>query len=200
MKPQRGTLPAIARTLLLLAAALLAVALNGTAARAADVETDYDTEFEFGKLNYYQWAEDADNIDEAYSSLPKDNIKLGLEQRLEQKMVPANADHKADALVRYYVKDVKKMVDDRPRIGIGMGGYGGDRGGISGGGVGFSFPLGGSDLDRQAQIVIDILDPHTQRLLWRGSQLVGMSSGSAQLNERQVNKAAGEILKKFPPR
>lgn len=175
---------------------LIATLLVSVAGWCAGVETDYDVQFEFGNLRYYQWAEPAENIEDAYSTLPKDNIKLGLEQTLDQTLVAASAEHKADLLVRYYVKDVKKLVDDRPRVGVGMGGFGGN----TGGGISFSFPMGGDNLDRQAQIIIDILEPQTQRLLWRGSQIVGMSSSSAQVNERQINKAAMEILKQFPPK
>lgn len=190
------------RPSLLFAASLLLACgmLAGVPASAADVETDYDVQFEFGNRQYYQWSDAADHIDDAYASLPKDNIRLGLEQTLDQKLVPASADHQPDLLVRYYVRDVEKLVDDRPRVGIGMGGGGGSFGSYSGGGIAFSFPLGGDNLDRQAQVIIDFLDPQTQRLVWRGSQVVGMSSGSMQVNERQVNKAAAEILKRFPPR
>jgi hypothetical protein len=79
-------------------------------------------------------------------------------------------------------------------------GYHGGGGNYSGGGISFSFPLGGNDLDRQGQLIIDFLEPGSRRLLWRGSQVIGMSSSSSQLNERQLNKAASEILKQFPPR
>jgi hypothetical protein len=179
----------------------LATLLIGAMAFAANVETDYDVQYEFGNARYYQWSEQSDNIDEAYSALPRDNLKLGLEQTLDQTLVMASGEHKPDLLVRYYVRDVEKLVDDRPRVGIGMGGGSGGYGdSYSGGGISFSFPLGGNDLDRQAQLVIDFLEPGSQRLLWRGSLLTGMSSSSSQVNERQLNKAALEILKRFPPK
>lgn len=182
----------------------LATALLSAAAFCAGVETDYDEQFEFGTSQYYQWAAQPDHIDDAYAALPPDNLKLGLEQTLEQTLVPASAEHKADLLVRYYVRNVEKLVDDRPRVGIGMGGGsydGGYRdGSYSGGGISFSFPLGGDNLDRQGQLIIDFLEPGSERLLWRGSQVIGMSSSSTQVNERQLNKAAAEILKRFPPK
>jgi hypothetical protein len=181
----------------------IATALVSAAAFCAGVETDYDVEFEFGNARYYQWTEQPDHIDDAYATLQPDNLKLGLEQTLDQTLVPASAEHKADLLVRYYVRNIEKLVDDRPRVGVGMGGgsYDGYHGGgnYSGGGISFSFPLGGNDLDRQGQLIIDFLEPGSQRLLWRGSQVIGMSSSSMQENERQLNKAAVEILKRFPP-
>jgi hypothetical protein len=183
----------------------IATALVSAAAFCASVETDYDVDFEFGNARYYQWTEQPDHIDDAYAALAPDNLKLGLELTLEQTLVPASAEHKADLLVRYYVRNIEKLVDDRPRVGVGMGGgsydgYHGGGGNYSGGGISFSFPLGGNDLDRQGQLIIDFLEPGSRRLLWRGSQVIGMSSSSSQLNERQLNKAASEILKQFPPR
>ncbi len=161
----------------------------------ANVETDYDEQVNFSALHYYRWHDAPAAIDDAYATLPKDNIQLGLEENLDRILSPETAEHKADLLVRYYIKNIKKLVDDRPQVGIGMGGYNGN----TGGGITLSFPIGGDSLDRQAQLVIDFLNPTTQQLLWRGSLVTGMSSSSMQANERQLNKAAAEILKKFPP-
>lgn len=175
---------------------LLVGLLIGSSAFCASVETDYDVQFDFDKLHYYQWQDASDTIDESYSTLSKDNIKLALEQHLDRVLIAAGTAHKADVLVRYYIKSVKKLVDDRPHVGIGMGSFGGN----TGGGIALSFPLGGDNLDQQAQIVIDFLAPDNQQLIWRGSLITGMSSSSMQVNERQINKAAAEILKQFPPR
>jgi hypothetical protein len=181
------------------ASLVVAAALLSSAALCANVETDYDVQFEFGNVRYYQWAEQPENIDDAYGTLPKDNLRFGLEQTLDQTLVPASGEHRPDLLVRYYVRNVEKLVDDRPRVGVGVGGGSGGFGGYSGGGISFSFPLGGESLDRQAQVIVDLLEPGTQRLLWRGSLVTGMSSGSNQVNERQFNKAVAEIMKRFPP-
>lgn len=162
---------------------------------AASVETDYDTSANFSHFAYYQLQAQNDNIDTMYSMLGSGNIEDALTPSLDQRLSPANAQHPTDLLVRYYIRDVKKIVDDRPRVGIGMGSMGDN----IGGGFSFSFPLGGDKLDKQAQVVIDFIDAKTQKLLWRGSLVTGMSSTSTEINQRQVQKAAAEILKKFPP-
>lgn len=162
---------------------------------AASVETDYDTSANFSHFAYYQLQAQSDNIDTMYSMLGSGNIEDALTPSLDQRLSPANAQHPTDLLVRYYIRDVKKIVDDRPRVGIGMGSMGDN----IGGGFSFSFPLGGDKLDKQAQVVIDFIDAKTQKLLWRGSLVTGMSSTSTEINQRQVQKAAAEILKKFPP-
>ena len=171
-------------------------------ANAADVQTDYDTERDFSQFRYYQWqpatdnAAATENIDSAFTVLSNDQIRDLLAYSLDRQMSAANEKSPADFLVRYYIKSVKKLTDDRPHVGVGMGGFNDNMGG----GVSFSFPLGGSDLDQNAQVIVDFLDPKTQQLLWRGSVLTGVSSSSTQTNEKQLQKAFDEILKRFPPR
>jgi hypothetical protein len=175
---------------LLLTALLLASPLY-----AAGVETDYDTDADFSNLNYYQWQEESDNVDTMYSMLGSGNIEDAMTPSLDQHLILENAQHPADVLVRYYIHDAKQLVDDRPQVGIGIGGMNNN----VGGGFSFSFPLGGDKLDKQAHVIIDFIDAKTHKLLWRGSLITGMSSTSTEINQRQVQKATAEILKKFPP-
>ena len=179
------------RRLLLIAALFSSVQLY-----AASVEVDYDTNADLSQLHYYQWLNPNYGIDEKFNTLNDDAVKQALSFSLDRQMAMASDQHPADVSVRYYIKPVKKLVDDRPRVGIGMGGFGSN----VGGGVSFSFPLGGNDLDQQAHVVVDFLDPKTQKLLWRGSLITGMSSTSTQVNQKQLQKATDEILNKFPPR
>lgn len=166
------------------------------AAHAADVQTDYDTEKDFSQLHYYEWQAQTDSIDESFKLLSNDQIKDLLSFNLDRQVTQASEKFPADFLVRYYIKPVKKVVDDRPRIGIGMGGFNDN----VGGGVSFSFPLGGNNLDQPAQVVVDFLDLKTQQLLWRGSVVTNLSSTSVPANQGQLGKAFAEIMKKFPPR
>lgn len=163
---------------------------------AADVQTDYDSNADLSQVHYYQWQNQSDAIDEKFNTLTDDAVKQALSFSLDRQLAMASDKIPADVLVRYYLKPVKKLVDDRPRLGVGVGGFGSN----VGGGVSFNFPLGGNDLDQQAHIVVDFLDPKTKNLLWRGSIVTGMSSTSAQTNQKQLRKATDEILKKFPPR
>ncbi|HEY3698885.1 MAG TPA: DUF4136 domain-containing protein [Spongiibacteraceae bacterium] len=184
------------RYLLTTIACLFAIILSSALLYAADVQTDYDTQKDFSQFHYYDWLPQTDSIDSELTTLNVDNAKEILALSLDRQMTPASEKFAADFLVRYYIKSVKKLVDDRPRVGIGMGGFNDNMGG----GVSFSLPFGGNDLDQNAQIVVDFLDPKTQRLLWRGSETIGISSSSTQINQKQLQKAFDEILKQFPPR
>lgn len=177
----------------LFSTALLCAAFT---AQAGGVDTDYDTSADFSHFTYYQWQTQSDNVDETFAMLGSGNIQDALTPGLDRQMNNADAQHPADFLVRYYIREVKKVVDDRPRVGVGIGGTNNSMGG----GFSFSFPLGGDTLDKQANVVIDFLDAKTQKLVWRGSTVTGMSSTSTEINQRQLQKAAAEILKKFPPK
>lgn len=147
---------------LLLTLATLALS---TAARAADVQYDYDTGRDFSQLHYYAWQEQSDSIDESFKLLSVDQVKELLSFNLDRHIEPASPTSPANFLVRFYIKPMKKFVDDRPSIGLGMGGFNDSMGG----GVSFRIPLGGNDLDQTTQVVIDFLDAKTQQLVWRGS-------------------------------
>ncbi len=174
---------------------VLAALLLSVTAHAADVQYDYDTSRDFSGYRYYAWQEQSDIVDESFKLLSIDQLKELLGYNLDQRLESASEKSPADFLVRLYIKPMKKLVDDRPRIGLGMGGFNDGMGG----GISFSFPLGGSDLDQSAQIVIDFLDPKTQQLVWRGSLVTNLSSTSVAANQKQLQKAFEAILKKFPP-
>lgn len=174
---------------------LIALTLS-FAANAGDVQYDYDTARDFSEFRYYDWQPQTDSIDESFKLLSVDQLKELLAYNLERQMEHASEKFPANFLVRFYIKPMKKFVDDRPRIGIGMGGFNDGMGG----GVSFSFPLGGNELDQTAQVVIDFLDPKTQQLVWRGSVVTNLSSTSVPMNQGQLGKAFAAILKKFPPK
>lgn len=164
--------------------------------QSQDVVTDYDTGADFSTLQRFGWLpEQPDNIDKQFQPLLAGRVKTALEQSLPAQFNPSDAGHPPDFLVRYFVRPVKKLVDDRPQAGIGIGSFGGN----VGGGISLNFPLGGNKFDQKAEIIIDFLAPSDKRLLWRGSQEVALSSSEPEANTQQVQKAVSEILRKFPP-
>jgi len=176
--------------------AVLVGLLATAGCQSTNVKTDYDTSADFSQLHRYQIQAEANNIDAQFEPLLDNRVKTALEDSLLSQFNPATETEKPDFLVRYYARPVKQPVDDRPQMGIGVGSYGGS----IGTGISMSFPLGGSALDQQAEIVIDFLEPGSQKLLWRGSRAVALSSSQPDLNTQQVAKAVAEILREFPPR
>ena len=56
-----------------------------------------------------------------------------------------------------------------PNIGVGIGGYGGSGGGITVGGVGISFPIGGTSITPSLAASTSLVDPVTNAIIWSGS-------------------------------
>lgn len=163
--------------------------------QSTNVNTDYDTGANFDQFHRYQWQDEKNNIDSQYEPLLGNRVKLALEDQLANQFDKVPEGEKPDFLVRYYVRPVQKVVDDRPQMGVGVGSYGGS----FGTGVSMTFPIGGNRFDQQADIIVDFLDPSSQKLLWRGTRSVDLSSSQPQLNEQQVGRAVAEILRQFPP-
>jgi hypothetical protein len=164
--------------------------------QSKNVNTDYDTTADFSQLRRYQYQDNTDNIDKKYEPLLSGRVKTALDNSLSNQFNVAKPNETADFLVRYYVKPVEKVVDDRPKLGIGVGGFGGN----VGGGISLGIPLGGNDLDQQAQIVVDFVHPTSGQLLWRGSKVVALSSSKPDLNSQQVQRGVDEIIREFPPK
>ena len=51
---------------------------------------------------------------------------------------------------------------------------------------------------KEGTLVVDIFDTKTKQLIWRGNA-EDMLSGSADKNEKKLNKAVEKMFKKFPP-
>jgi len=53
----------------------------------------------------------------------------------------------------------------------------------------------------QGTLILDIVDPETKRLVWRGSaKAVVDFSASKEKRERRLNRAVKKLLKSFPPK
>jgi hypothetical protein len=176
--------------------AIVFAVLIAAGCQSKNVNTDYDTSADFSQLRRYQFQDDKDNVDKQFEPLLSGRVKNALEQSLAAQFNLAKPNEAPDFRVRYFVKPVEKKVDDRPKLGIGLGGFGGN----VGGGISLGIPLGGNKLDQQAQIVVDFVHPTSGQLLWRGNTVVGLSSSEPETNDKQVQQGVNEILKEFPPK
>lgn len=175
--------------------AVLLGLLLASGCQSTNVKTDYDTGADFSRFHHYRLQGESGDIDTQFQPLLGDRLKTALEDNLANQFDVTAAGEQPDFLVRYYARPVKKLVDDRPQMGVGVGSYGGN----FGTGVSLSFPLGGDRFDQQAEIVVDFLDPTSKKLLWRGTRTVDLSSSQPELNSQQVGRAVAEILRQFPP-
>ena len=102
----------------------------------------------------------------------------------------------ADCLIAYHDAVAKEPAQERVRTGIGLGmGSGGTFGSLG-------IRLGsGSQDDERETLTIDVFEPRTGKLLWRGftEQRLERSSDPKKA-EARINATTRAILSKFPPK
>ena len=175
----------------------------GVACSGVRVKTDYDPGVEFGSLRTFAWIdpelreeprpENAAPTDPfTHNTLIDKRVRDEIETQLTSRGFRRAAEGETpDFLLRYEL--VSRQVDRDYPVFV-SGGYGyGHRGYGYGSGVGY----GSSVTYDEGTLIIDVIDPASQRIAWRG---YGTSqSRDLQLDAERVQRTVSEILKRFPP-
>jgi hypothetical protein len=166
----------------------------------ANVKRDYDPSVDFQTLKTYAWHPQAgkdavQSLDN--TSLLDARVRGAVESALGKKGLQPGADAPPDAWVTYHYV-VEKYADERGGVRTGVGIGGGSRGTFGGVSIGVG---SGGYVDEQETLTIDLLDPKTDKLLWRGfvRQPLERVSNPDKASLR-VNKTVEAILSKFPPK
>jgi hypothetical protein len=173
----------------------LLASILATACTGLKVRTDFDREIDFVAYRTFDWlapprverSEGA--IDPfAYNSLLDKRIRRAVEQELGSLGYRKSNSGSADLRLNYHVILKKELVASATSFGhLHHHGHGG--------------ALGGFGVDvRQFQkgtIIIDLLDPELDQLVWRGWAVGRNRDGN--YDDREVRRAVHEILRRFPP-
>lgn len=175
--------------------ALLAIvtSLLLSACSSTEVRTDYNPRADFSGYQHYQWAADS-GAAQGVSPFIAEQVKASLTTQLATGLYTA-VDKNADFLLRYYVAHAAETIDRSPRLGIGLGSFSGNFGMSTSVGV----PLGKDKINRNIQILVDLLDANTQALSWRGSLVIELDDQDPKVNMARVDRAVAEIWAQFPP-
>jgi hypothetical protein len=157
------------------------------------VNVDYDQKEDFSRLRSYGWlATGAPTTGDPRidNSLLDSRIRKATEQELASKGYTSTPKESADFLVAYQV-----MLKDKVDLTTVYGGYG--------------YRYGWSGVPTQTfatqyqegTLLLDILDPRTKTIVWRGSASARIEeSTTPEEREQRVRKAVQAILEKFPPK
>lgn len=176
----------------LLAAFLLVLATSGCA--YDPVVTDYAPATDFSRLDSYAWLPDAERkpVDPvADNSLLAERVRPAVDQALESRgFRPAATGQPASFLVSYLASaGTRADVHATPAVG-GLHPWGG-------------WVVADDVWLSEYQtltLVVDVLDPSSRRLLWRGSLEARFDErmSPAQRSER-IYQMVSQVLAKFPP-
>lgn len=163
--------------------------------QSSKVTVDYDTSADFSNIKSYRWADKTSGVEQGFDPLLAQRVQTAVRSNLSAKGL-SEASGNPNVLLRYYVGSHTETQESKTRAGIGFG----SAGGSSAIGLGLSIPLGGDKVVKQAQIVVDFMNPASGKLLWRGTNRVSIGENdSPEEITAMIDKAVAEIFAKFPP-
>lgn len=161
------------RKVLTLAAAMVIAA---SAAQAAGVKVDYDTEFDFSGYETIAW-QSTDPV--LPNPLADQRVRRALEEGFKAKGYELVEADEADFLITFRGAVHRELrIDEtlgpRWRRGVRVD----------------SYPVG--------TLIVDVIDREENRLVWRGAVSDAVASDPEKA-EARIGKAVTRLLKKFPP-
>jgi hypothetical protein len=169
------------------------------------VDIDYDESVAFAALRNFSWAPGpppkSNNPKIETDTLSHDRLHGEIETWLVGHGYAKTEPGRADFLVTYRV-----VLENRTETSAYSGYYGYP---MSWGwgyygrpywGLGYAYPLQSSYDYQLATLIIDMQDPKTQKLMWRGAvSYETQETTSPQKKRQKIAWAVGTILQKFPP-
>lgn len=160
------------------------------------VATDYDTNVAFNQLHYFQWLPRPPAVNEdprLYNNLMDERMQRIITAEMSARGYANTTSTPPDMLVTYHLMEEIREDSYGPSFGGAVGFGGGNSALMLGGGTHVHSY-------EQTEVIIDILDPKTHNLLWRGS------AKQPYLNDRdpaaidaEITHVVQAILAKFPP-
>lgn len=167
-----------------------------TACQSSKLAIDYDTETDFSTLHRYAWLDKTSGTEEGIDPLMAQRVKSAVSRQLQAAgLRTAEFPRDAEVLVRYYVGSHTEVQEPKSRGSIGIG----SGGGHTALGISLSLPLGGSTTFKNVEILVDLLDAATKKLIWRGTYRLQIGDETPQEITTLVNQAVSEIFKRYPP-
>ena len=180
-------------------AALIVIILMGgsMAAFAGDVRTDYDHTANFSQYNTYSWGK-------VKTSNPfyVDRIQQAVNKQLQAKgwtLQPTGGS--VTVFATDNVHDQQEVQTFYDNMGLGWGGGWGWGGWGWGGGWGPGLDTATTTTTNQnvGNLVIDIFEGNSKKLLWRGLATENLSSNDNK-NTKMVDGDINNMFKNFPPK
>jgi hypothetical protein len=171
---------------------LLAAAVVGGCS-TIEVSSDYDPGADLSRLESYGWLPDPSppaGDSRLDSSLLDARVRNVVDTQLAKRGYRQAPPEEADFLVTYHAALEKKIDVDTIYSSYGYGG-------------------GGSVVESEAvkreyergTLLLDVVDPKTRQLLWRGSASAEIGPDDAPEERRKrTEKAVASMLERFPPR
>lgn len=193
----------IARQLHLTAFAATLLAACST----VQIDSEYDKGTDFGRLKTFRWVETPPvgvgdpRVDD---TVLQARVQLAVNRELEAKGLRRVEGADSDILVNYFVTVEEKMTGENvnDKYGYSPGGSWtqGARQGWAWGLGADAAPSVPTTYYEEGSVIIDLIDPATRRLIWRGSArtVVDLDSDD-EVRRQRLNDAIQRIFTQYPP-
>jgi hypothetical protein len=159
--------------------------LSDAASVIAQVKTDYDHTVDFNSYKTYSWL-----TVESGDPLWNDRIRQDVDSQLSAKgwtKVESNGDASISAF---------RSTQNQKTLDTFYNSFGGGWGWRRFGGDGYATMT--THITHIGNVVVDVFDSHTKKLIWRGTDADDLSS-NADKNIKKLAKDIENMFKKFPP-
>ena len=180
--------------------ALAAIALPLAACSSGPtVQSDFDPSFNFSQLNTYSWAvrTDAGKDPAVYNNIIETRVKEAVNQALQAKGF-REASSDPSFLVAWHgaINQQHSVQTVGTSYGYGWGWYGGW------GGPGMSTSTTYVNTWDEGTLIIDIVDPKENKLVWRGAAQgeVNKNQNDPETAQKNLNSAVDKMMATFPPK
>ena len=180
-------------------AALFPLALLVAGCSSVSVTQDFDKSADFSSVQTFAWLH-AEQPETGNHRIDDDLINARIRRFIVQEMTAKGFKQtdatSADILVEYFAGIDRRISDSGGSVSMGMSRGSAGRAGS----VGWS---SGSTIseDEFGILTINLIDPQTQRTIWRGTGSRRTSSRpSPERITRNIEEAVQRILKRFPPK
>jgi hypothetical protein len=165
------------------------------------VRSDYDPQASFSNLHTYDWL----SVSQKVTGAPRlDNplldkrIRAAIETQLTTQGYESKASGTPDFYVGFFVTLENKTAVSTLNDWYG---YRAGWGWSYGVGTGTRYPESYTYQYQQGTLIIDVSDPKTHQLIWRGSAEAEVNPNlSAEKRDARINEAVRRILERFPPK
>jgi hypothetical protein len=158
--------------------------LAGGSALAQNVTYNFMPGTDFSKYHTYKWITESNTHP---NQIVEQQIKDAIDQQLATKGLTKTDGETADLFVGYQVS----VNQERQ-----WNAYGGGMGWRFGGGMATAT----SSTIQVGTLVLDIYEPSSKQLVWRGQATKTLSpSSNPEKNQQNLNRAMARLLKNFPP-
>lgn len=171
------------------------ILMGGCASRPQPVHVTRDPQANFAALGTFAWDKGSDTQASAPPiSILDSDIRTAITSELQRKgYSEAVAGTTPQVVLQYETAAAEKIRSSPFRIGVGVGGFGGN----VGGGVGVS--TASAKNVREGTLVLHVIDPARNVEVWNGRVSRELATDGPP-DQALIRNAVGELLREFPTR